>query len=95
MRELNEGSKYLEETYDKNEYFRLHNRMQPLAHKLITGGPEGKTTHNVACYVCFDEPAVYNGVFFEPCIKCTEKGYRIINIHKWNCIEKFFVRFRK
>lgn len=82
MSELNEGSRYLEETFSEDEYFRLVHKIKPLKHRLLLGGPLGLATHDVACFVCFDGSATYSDGMFHPCRKCQEKGYKIVKQEK-------------
>lgn len=40
--------------------------------------------HNMPCAVCWTKPAVYlmNDSHFEPCWKCQEKGWKLIQVKK-------------
>lgn len=57
--------------------------LEPHKHKIATGDFMGMCTHDIACHVCFDEPAVMHrdvtpGQYkqtIQPCRKCTAKGY--------------------
>lgn len=79
--------KYIQEAPFEEAMNRLYvtKDVEPFRHTIYTGDFMGMCTHDIACQVCFDSPAVIErnvtiGQYrqmVQPCWNCQKEGYKI------------------
>lgn len=72
----------------REHWSRNAGNMQPLTHTVHTHDFMGMATHDIPCYVCFDNSAIIHrdvtpGRYkqtIQPCSTCAEQGYATLKL---------------